>query len=737
MVAVSIILIGITAMASQIIFMRELLVVFYGNELSIGFIFASWLIGGAIGSGILGRFSDRIKYKITVFGLSQIFLAILLPLEIIAIRAIKNVINILPGQIIPLASMAISSFIVLVPICLLLGFLFSLACRIYKTPGDVYILEGTGAVIGGLLIGSLLVRLTNPVSIMGILAASNILISSLLLAFSVENRFRKISITIAVALFAAASLIFIFKGWDKIEARSLKDEWRGYDLIASNNSVYGNIVLTKRLGQFSFFDNGLHLYTIPDKEKAEESVHFALLEDPNPEALLLIGGGAGGLIEEALKHPLKKIDYVELDPLIVEMAKAYLPKEYSSPLLDRRVKIENTDGRFFIKRTRGRYDCIIINVGDPFTAQLNRYYTHEFFEEAKRILKRDGVIAFGLTSSENYINEELGNFLSSIYATLKKSFKDILVIPGDTVYFLATDKEGILTYDYNTLMERARSRKIDLRYVREYYLSSRMSPQRISYIEKIVKYRPGMEINYDFRPVSYYYNTAFWATRFRGSLFTNILKWADVKMVWVVIFTSYGLVALFGIFNAFRKRSFERMALVSLAGAGLTSMAVQIIIMLAFQFVYGYLFYKLSMIMALFMTGLVAGGWCSIRIMPRLKDPRAVFLLNQCAFAIYPLIMSFLAWQSIAFTILPALAGFVGGFQFPLANHIYTKGGATTGKAAGLTYGIDLAGSCLGALLTASFLIPLLGVPQACLALAGLNFAVLSGLIFSFCRNNI
>ena len=48
--------VGFTAMAAQIIYVRELLTVFYGNELSISFMLACWLLAGAIGSGVLGRF---------------------------------------------------------------------------------------------------------------------------------------------------------------------------------------------------------------------------------------------------------------------------------------------------------------------------------------------------------------------------------------------------------------------------------------------------------------------------------------------------------------------------------------------------------------------------------------------------------------------------------------------------------------------------------------------------------
>ena len=153
-IQLSIILIGFTAMASQIIYMRELLIVFYGNELSISFILASWLIAGAIGSALLGRFTDlpslrgptcppkpnaqliRRRRKgrsnlISVFSLCQIILAISLPLGIVAARMIKPALNVNPGQVLPLFPIIALSFLILAPICIILGFMFSLACSIY------------------------------------------------------------------------------------------------------------------------------------------------------------------------------------------------------------------------------------------------------------------------------------------------------------------------------------------------------------------------------------------------------------------------------------------------------------------------------------------------------------------------------------------------------------------------------------------------------------------------------
>ena len=88
--------------------------------------------------------------------------------------------------------------------------------------------------------------------------------------------------------------------------------------------------------------------------------------------------------------------------------------------------------------------------------------------------------------------------------------------------------------------------------------------------------------------------------------------------------------------------------------------------------------------------------------------------------------------------IFEGIAGFIGGFQFPLVNKIYLdwKRGMVA-AAAGLTYGVDLFGSCLGALFTGAFLIPVMGIPKTCYAIGFLNLAMLIILFFSSQRRNM
>jgi len=748
-VVLAIIVIGITAMASQIVLVREFLTVFYGNELSVSFILAGWLIGGSLGSLFLGRFADKIIHKTAVFSACQIVLGFLFPAAVIAIRSIKIIFNINTGEIIPFFPMALSSFLILVFPCAVLGFMFTLACRLYDFKsysgaakiGEVYALESIGAIIGGIAASFVLIATLGSLYIMVILALVNC-VSALILSFNqISYPGRRFLMTAEILIIIFFVLMWPSKGWSNIDEYSVNGQWRGYELLSSQNSIYGNVAVTKRGDQFSFFDNGLRLYTVPDRTMAEEAAHFALLEHPNPESLLLIGGGIGGLAEEAIKHPLDRITYVELDPLIIEMARRYLPEDYYGPLLDMRVSVKFTDGRYFVKTTDRKYDCVIVHLGDPYTAQINRYYTVEFFREVKHVLKKGGVLSFSVSSSENYINKELGDFLRSLYVTLKRIFADVKIIPGDTAYFIASDN-NMLTYDYNILMERAGSRLLDLKYVREYYLVSKLSPRRISYMEDIVNSKGAVKINHDFRPISYYYDIIFWSSRFRDSLFSIMLKAATEARIWKIVSALYISMLVAALCITRRRKFFRESVMLTIMASGFTMMALQIIILLAFQILYGYLFYKLGLILTSFMIGLAIGAWVAVKTLLRFKNERRVFIIAQVVLCAYLLVLPLfftvlshskqiaLLWlgSNAAFPLFSISAGLIGGFQFALANKIYLVDEKKLGRTGGLSYGTDLLGSFAGAVLTGALLIPVLGIPKTCFFLVLTNLLVLAAL---------
>ena len=81
---------------------------------------------------------------------------------------------------------------------------------------------------------------------------------------------------------------------------------------------------------------------------------------------------------QALQHPsLERVDYVELDPAVFDLARRYFPEEWKQIQAEQRVWVHPVDGRRFIKSTREKFDVVILNLADPQTAQLNRFYTRE------------------------------------------------------------------------------------------------------------------------------------------------------------------------------------------------------------------------------------------------------------------------------------------------------------------------------------------------------------------------
>ncbi|MCK4773448.1 MAG: methyltransferase, partial [Candidatus Krumholzibacteria bacterium] len=221
---------------------------------------------------------------------------------------------------------------------------------------------------------------------------------------------RMAAVLVGVAVFA---FVVIPRGGRVLETVSLKYQWRGFKLEDVSYSVYGSLAVTAGESGHTFYENGVPLFTSPDPEAAEQSVHLALLQHPSPQRVLLIGGGAGGALEEIIKHPgVEHTDYVELDPMVLRLADRYAAGNWSSVRNDPRVAVyHDTDGRRFLKRAQQTYDVIIVNMPDPQNAAINRFYTVEFFQEAAARLTTGGVLSLGVSGAENFISDDLAAFL--------------------------------------------------------------------------------------------------------------------------------------------------------------------------------------------------------------------------------------------------------------------------------------------------------------------------------------
>jgi len=734
----ALIVIGFSSTLAQILLMRELAVVFYGNELSLGITLAGWLFWTGIGSTLLGCLVDRLRKPLLLFVIMQILLPLIISGEIFLVRNIRYILGITHGVMIGFAPMILSCFLVLSPLCIITGFLFTLGCKVFTEAkkelapqiGNVYIYDGLGDILSGLAFTYLLVYFFHSFEILFYL-----LILNLGTGFFILYHLPKQIILKGIILVLTTLSIFFYPS-DFLEQFSKKLQWRGYNLVLSRDSIYGNIAITKEENQYSFYENGLPIFAVADKVSSEQLIHFPMAMHPKPKQILIIGKGVAGGLTEILKYPETNVHYVELDAMIIDLAKEYLPRQDLDSL--KKCQLHLMDGRLFVKRSDEKFDLILVNLPDPTTAQINRFYTKEFFQEVKDILNPTGIFSLGLTSNENYLSEELKNLNGCIYKTLKEVFEKVIIVPGDRLLFFASPDENILTYNPQVLAQRFKARKIETTYVDEYYFPYRLIQNRIAFVKKEICSYQG-PTNTDFYPISYFYDMCFWSTQFYPQLREFFKGMAKINLYWIC--GLLGILVLIHLFISKKRPQFAHTAVtIAIMTTGYAGLTLEIILIFGFQVLYGYIYQRIGMIVASFMLGLVMGTllmkiWLKtgqttlqgIRLLAKIEF--SIFIYSLLLPAIFIFISNLKSQASIfitvelLFPILTIITGIFVGLEFPLANKLYISDFHHLGKIAGLIYGFDLFGACLGGLLSTILFIPILGIFQTSFICGILNFA--------------
>ena len=384
---------------------------------------------------------------------------------------------------------------------------------------------------------------------------------------------------------------------------------------------------------------------------------------------------------------------------------------------DDRIQVYNRDGRLHVKQTDHRYDVVIIDLPNPSSVQINRFYTLEFLEEVKKVLNPGGVLSLSLSGGDNYLNDEAKNLNSAVYQTLTKVFGNVLIVPGTTNYFMASDSE--LSYDY---VKKLREKNIKTKYF-EYYITGVLTEDRIEYMYDAVKEK--IRLNRDFTPISHFYYFLYWMSVFKVN-YSYIL-------ILVVI------VSLAGIYVS-RIEPIPFTIFVT----GFSAMALELVLLVSFQILYGYVYHKIGLIVTAFMLGNILGAhYVNKSIRSKHVTPKTLSKFDFALFAYCLVLPAVLLGISriqdpilislSAEVVIPALTLAIGvlvGVEFPIAMKTYLAKSEKTVETAGVLYSVDLFGACIGALLLSVILIPFLGILKVTFFVGFLNLA--SGLYIWF-----
>ncbi len=124
----------------------------------------------------------------------------------------------------------------------------------------------------------------------------------------------------------------------------------------------------------------------------EMLVHPALLSHPQPQRLLIVGGGDGGALREALRHPVEQATLVEIDSVVIEVAKEWLPSVHAGSFFDPRVRVVIAPGEEFLPRHQNEFDVILVDSTDP-VGPGEALFQEGFFRACRAALRSGGVLA--------------------------------------------------------------------------------------------------------------------------------------------------------------------------------------------------------------------------------------------------------------------------------------------------------------------------------------------------------
>ncbi len=225
--------------------------------------------------------------------------------------------------------------------------------------------------------------------------------------------------------------MMITKSLHSEDAKNL-DEMENEEItIFSQNISFGNEakVVENKLGRFLKFNNnyqgGKIQNNLYEGNIPYMNYFFIAPAIKNDIKNILILGFGTGYFANQLKSILpkvKKIDIVEINPELIEIAKNYFDFKSESCI---EVKIQ--DGRVFVRNSEKKYDLIILDIFSA-SGMDYRYMTKEFFEEINNILTPNGLFAsniFGLTD----INSPNNIIFKSLFKTYSSVFNDNIIFP--------------------------------------------------------------------------------------------------------------------------------------------------------------------------------------------------------------------------------------------------------------------------------------------------------------------
>lgn len=406
---------GFASLALQVVWTRVLALVLGPTTYAFSVIVAVFIAGIAAGSALGARLAARAAQP-------RVGLAICLAASVgcaaAAAGGVDRALLAMAGAVAEpnaafervLAVQVLVVAVLLAPMAMAFGAAFPFAVAVgtrgdaslVRDLGALYATNTVGAIAGALLAGFVLVpHLGLHATIRALAVAGSAAAALLVLAPGIPARARAVGLAAGTAG-AAAGLGL--PGWDVALVSSGAYKYapaaRGADLetaLTAGRILYyregatATVAVRESAGAISLsIDGKVDASNAGDMLTQRLLAHVPLLLHPEPRTVAVLGLGSGVTLGSALRHPVTRVDVLEISREVVE-ASRFFEAENHGALADPRTRLILGDGRTHLMLGRTRYDVVISEPSNPWMAGLASLFTREFFASVRERLAPGGI----------------------------------------------------------------------------------------------------------------------------------------------------------------------------------------------------------------------------------------------------------------------------------------------------------------------------------------------------------
>lgn len=445
---------GLAALAYEV-FWTRIFVIFLGHTVyAFSAMLTAFLCGLAIGAWLFAKFIDKRTRPLLVLGWLEISIGLTAILTLILCRKFTYLVNILqpimiigaPSPYRGLLAKFIISFLLMLPVTILIGGAFPVVSKIYtrnlkkvgEKIGGIYSANTIGAIFGSIVAGFALIPLVGLQKGVVYIALLNMFLGVFLLLASPLIRYRTKAVLLTCFLLVTFSSITLFPTKPIVTLTDIFIKRGRPELLYYKEGVSGTVSVIRTGGgediNTILLIDGLS--TCGSNTKWNSLVgHLSLLFHLNPKKILLVGLGGGYTLETIAKYDVEQIECVEISPDVLD-AFSYFPRKKADLLKDPKIKIIIDDGRHYISTTQKKYDIVITDAFLTLQTGQGILDTTDYQSSVLDILEEGGYYCQMLGPVGEHLKTKLRTVASIFPHVVVWKFQD-----DDIVFIFATKTE--------------------------------------------------------------------------------------------------------------------------------------------------------------------------------------------------------------------------------------------------------------------------------------------------------